>query len=77
MKATDIFIEYHAFVELVDDYLEIKEKAEKFRTSIYHHQLVMAERKLKTAISKFRMTNQLAKKVKSQPHQGGFNFFGR
>ena len=77
MKATDIFIEYHGFVNLIDDYLEAKEKAEKFKNSLSRHELVMIERKLKIAISKFRMTNQLARKPKPQTYQGGFNFLGR
>lgn len=74
MKATDIILEYHGFVELIDDLLEKQEKADNYKTQSSRHELAIAKRKVKEAIAKFRMTNNKPKQQKQSPRQGGFNF---
>lgn len=74
MKATEIFTEYHQFVEVVDEYLDKKEKAEKHKTSLYIHDMHTAERKLKIFIQQFRITNKTPKKQNPHFKQGGFKF---
>lgn len=77
MKATDIFIEFHAFVELADDFVDKKEKFEKSRFSGHQHDMNMSYRNLKTAIAKFRMINNKPKTTRPLPQQGGFNFLAK
>lgn len=65
--------EYHQFVQLVDDFLKKKEKAEKYETSLYMHDMRIAERDIKIHIQSFMMTNN-PEKSKSKKKQPDFKF---
>jgi hypothetical protein len=64
--------ELHELVEAVEDFLEKQEKADNYRNSNARHDAVIAKRKVKTLIAKYRLTSP--KTIKPKPQQGGFNF---